>query len=363
VTAKPAKLIVMLSCDGFTRGGIGRWVSYVFAAWAEIADAPPLRMIDTRAPSGRVGPSIVAFARAMATLAWLCLSGRVGLVHANVADRGSTARKLIATAIAGLFGVKAVVHLHSGSYFDFYRGLSAVGRWAVRRMFNRAAKVIVLGKVWEDAVVAELEVPRANVVVLFNGAPSPAPGGPGRLAAAAECHIVMLARLGRPKGVDDLMIALGSDMLRTLPWRATLAGSGAPPYQAEAVARGLAERIVFPGWVGPDAAEALLRTADILVLPSHFECMPVSVIEAMAHGVAVVTTPVGAVPEIVADGVSGLLVPVRDPAALATALARLIAEPLLRKRLGAGGRAVFEASLDVRQSARRLAALYALIMT
>ncbi len=360
-TAKRRKLVVMLSCDGFDRGGIGRWVSYVFAAWNGAPGAPPILMIDTRARSGGVMPSIFAFARALALLVWLCLTGRVAIVHANVADGGSTVRKYIASEIAHLFGIPVVAHLHSGRYEEFYRGLPAWGRRAVRRLFNQAAKVIVLGQIWATMAEIELGVPRSKIMLLFNGVSRPNPGLPWP-RPDGPCHIVMLARLGPAKGVDELMDALGSALLRPLQWRATLAGNGSATYERDAAARGIADRVSFPGWVGSDAAERLLAEADILVLPSHFECMPVSVLEAMAHGVAVVTTPVGAIPEIIADAESGLLVPVGDPAALAVALKRLIEDADLRRRLGSGGFAVFERELDVRQSARRLIATYDAIL-
>ena len=84
-----------------------------------------------------------------------------------------------------------------------------------------------------------------------------------------------------------------------------------------------------------------------------------SVIEALAHRVAVVCTPVGATPELLQDERSALFVPVGDVAALGTALARLIDDPALRQRIAAEGHAVFERQLDIAALARRLASLHA----
>jgi glycosyltransferase involved in cell wall biosynthesis len=233
-------------------------------------------------------------------------------------------------------------------------------RWAqsaVRRMFRRAAQIVVPGRIWRDSVVAELQIAPERILILPNGVPRP------ELVARETrreglCRILMLARLGPDKGVDELIEALSSEALRALEWRATLAGNGAEPYLKRAAELGIADRMEFPGWVGPQAASELLRNADIVVLPSHFECMPMSVIEAMAYGVAVVTTPVGATPEIVSDGVSGLLTPVRDVSALTAALARLIQDTSLRAAFGRAGRATFERELDVDRSVRVLAAIY-----
>ncbi len=84
-----------------------------------------------------------------------------------------------------------------------------------------------------------------------------------------------------------------------------------------------------------------------------------AVIEALAHGVAVVTTPVGATPELLKDGLSALLVPPGDPEKLATAMARLLADPALRRRLAKQGRAVYLGQLNIERVAWEMLEVYA----
>ena len=235
--------------------------------------------------------------------------------------------------LARCCGVPVVLHLHSGRFVEFYDQLPALARSVVRRMFAHAAHVIVLGKVWEDAVCSRLGVLREKITVLFNAvvAPHPVrrPPCPDRI-----CHIVLLGRLGPNKGVPELLQALAGDALRGLSWRVTLAGDGdLATYRSEAAALGIGDRVALPGWLSAPAVSALLADADIMVLPSHAENLSVAVIEALAHQVAVVTTPVGATSEIVTDNEFALLIPVRDPLALAEALRRLIVCPALRDRI------------------------------
>ena len=90
--------------------------------------------------------------------------------------------------------------------------------------------------------------------------------------------------------------------------------------------------MTVPGWLDDDRVTAELQVADILVLPSLVENLPMCVVEAFAYGLAVVCTPVGAVPEIVEHERTGLLVPVNNASALASALERLLADPALRTR-------------------------------
>ncbi len=93
-----------------------------------------------------------------------------------------------------------------------------------------------------------------------------------------------------------------------------------------------------PGWLNSAAADNLLRRTDILVLPSFAENLPMVILEAFAHGVPVVSTPVGAIAEVIDDGRNGLLVPAGDVAALAGALKKLLDNPELRRSLGQAAR-------------------------
>jgi glycosyltransferase involved in cell wall biosynthesis len=123
-------------------------------------------------------------------------------------------------------------------------------------------------------------------------------------------------------------------------------------------ALGLGDRFRFLGH--RQDALALLTAADIVVLPSHQEGLPVVLMEATSVGAAIVATTVGGVPQMITDGANGLLVPPDDPDALVEALQRLTADPDLRRRLGtaaAAGSSTFDvarASAEIEQVYRGL---------
>lgn len=153
-----------------------------------------------------------------------------------------------------------------------------------------------------------------------------------------------------------MLEALGDPRVRNESWIATLAGDGASaPYRRRAEELGLADRVSFSGWVDSDEARAMLADTDVLVLPSHAEGLPMSVIEAFAHGVAVVSTPVGAIPEILEDAVNGLLVSPGDSAQLAQALLTILQDEPLRRRLAESGRRTWEDRLDISSFSQQLA--------
>lgn len=336
-------------------GGIGRWAGYLQDSWTAQRLQPALVLIDTR-DAGHAGRAAVALIGALAQLVWLRLTGRLGAVHANLSTRGSTVRKWIVSVLTTVLGVPLVLHLHGSGYDRFYADLPRFWQRRVVGLFRRAEHVVVLGQSWADWVTHTLRIDPDRVDILYNGVPLPV----RHRRAPGPCHILLLGRLGARKGLPELLAALGSPALRARAWTATLAGDGDLAGARHTVeATGLADRVTLPGWLDVEAAAALLAQADILVLPSHAENFPISIIEALAATVAVVATPVGTTPELLVDGHSALFVPVGDVDALAAALARLIDEPERRGAIAAAGHAVFRAQLDIDRLAVRLAALHA----
>jgi len=142
-------------------------------------------------------------------------------------------------------------------------------------------------------------------------------------------------------------------------WRATIAGDGDVEETRQEVGRlGLSDHVALPGWVGPNDVAELLSRSDVLVLPSFDENLPMSVIEGMAAGLAIIATPVGAVEDIIVHGDTGLLVPVGDSKAIAASIQLLLEQPQLRKTLGENARRRHSERLEIGMYFDRLVDLW-----
>jgi rhamnosyl/mannosyltransferase len=211
-----------------------------------------------------------------------------------------------------------------------------------------------------------LRAVRHKVVVIPIGAPAPVEPGARRLARIRQRHagrrvVFALGRMTYYKGWEHLLGAV-----RALPADVDIVvgGGGAelPRYRALAAQAGVAERVRFVGPLSAESVEAYFRIAEVFCMAStvRAEAYGVAVLEAMARGVPVVATaiPGSGIGWLHRHGETGLQVPPGDPAALAAALNTLLADPALRARCGAAGRARWAAHFSAETMADQTIALY-----
>jgi glycosyltransferase involved in cell wall biosynthesis len=278
--------------------------------------------------------------RALGAFLWLLLTVRVGLVHAHVSMRGSVWRKSVFLELARLARVPTVVQLHGSAFEEFYEEeCGPLGRWLVRRMLEGASAVIALSEN-RRAYLARI-APAARVVVIPNMVQvEPLEADmQGTGAARSSNGILFLGEIGKRKGTYDLVRALAEVAAVRPDVRLVAAGSG----ELEEVRRlaseiGMEERLTLPGWVSGEEKARLLAEAAVYVLPSYNEDLPVSILEAMAAGLPVVSTRVGGIPDAVRHGAEGFLTAPGTPRELAQYILRLLSAPELRARMGASAK-------------------------
>lgn len=303
------------------------------------AGAAQLRPLDSRgarSPAASLWVLLTALLRILAGR----LRGQLAGVHVNVGERLSLVRKAAILAWSRALGVPVVLHLHARMQ-PFYRQLPAPLQALTRRVFALASCVVVIGPQARRFVTGELGVPAHRVEIVPNGVPAATeprrrrqPGDPQR--------VLFLGNLGPRKGVDDLLRALAHPGFERERLEVTIAGGGdVAGYRAQARQLGIADFVHLPGWCDQERTAVLLANADVLVLPSYDEVLPLVMLEAFANGVAVVCTGLGEIPSVVSDGVEALLVEAGDVERLAQTLQRVLREPQLLAALERNGHALY----------------------
>ena len=276
-----------------------------------------------------------------------------------------------AIAAAARPALPLVVSLHGSDVFVAER--TAVARLAAKQVFHRAGFVTACSQdLAERAVALGAAADRLEVVPYgvdasrFRPAPGARETARARLGIPPEAPLLFAAgRLVRKKGFEYLIDALplvdgGS------PAHLAIAGDGdlAEELRARARAGGVADRVHFLGDLPQDAVGAWFAAADVAVVPSvrddsgNVDGLPNTVLEALASGVPLVSTPAGGIASVVEHGRTGVIVPERDARALATTLAELLREPDRRAGLGRAGRALVEARFGWETAAARFESAY-----
>jgi glycosyltransferase involved in cell wall biosynthesis len=270
--------------------------------------------------------------------------------------------------IARMAGVGTVLETcHGPEVWRMGKGLKSTTFWVDRQIGRMVDKYIAVSHAAEQHLVGNKRVPKNKIRVIHNGrdldrfAPADARRRVATRAALGLCDepvILTMARLEDQKGHRHLIDALAIMAPRRPDLVTLLAGSGwlESSLRAQCAAVGRTDRVRFLGY-RRDVAE-LLEAADIVVLPSLYEGLPLAAIEALAAGRPMVATEVDGTPEVVIHEQTGLLVPPANPTALAAAIERLLDDPALASRLASDGRKFVHENFAVQRQIEQTAALY-----
>lgn len=278
------------------------------------------------------------------------------LFHIHTAERGSTFRKALYLRQIKRWGKLAVVHIHGAEYLAFYDGLTDQKKSFVKEFFRHADLVLALSDSWKRELEARFSMSACET--LHNGV-DPVPL---RAAAAAPAErrdsFLALGRLGKRKGTYDLIDAIELAARQNPKLRLCLAGDGeVEQVRALVERRGLKEQISVPGWISGAEKLEQLKQAATVVLPSYHEGLPMSILEGMAAGKAIISTAVGAIPEVITEE-NGILVEPGDVPALADALLRCSGDLNLLEAMSRNNREKAKQEFGVRRMHEKLAEYY-----
>jgi glycosyltransferase involved in cell wall biosynthesis len=293
--------------------------------------------------------------------AWQLALMRPAVVHINTSmDANGYWRDAAYLLVAALFRRRIVYQVHGGALpAEFFGGSRMLT--GLLRMVLRLPDVVVLLARREFQAYRRFApdlplalVPNAIEIVAdpVHKAVAPPDDRPLRIG--------FVGRLAESKGVFDVVQAVATLVARGIALEVTIAGSGPDDtrLRRRVADLGLEACVRFTGPVHGADRDRVWAESDLFAFPTHAEGLPYALLESMAARTPAVVTPVGAIPDVVQDGVHAVFIPVRDPAALARELERLHRDRALIARLGAAGRRRVEQAYGVERMAHDLRGLY-----
>lgn len=308
-------------------------------------------------PPGILVRSLFAV-RKLLTFVWRFERRRPDAVLLFVAVGASVVEKGAMSWYARLRGRPALMFLRGGHLIKACAD-SRFTRFWTRVAIGGASRVFCQGPTWQRFAVDVLGFTMGTSPIVPNWTASEtmlAIGDARTASAAADpVRFLFVGWLDREKGILDLLSACKQlSLSRQFTLDLVGEGNGTTDARDFVRANGLENLVRFHGWLHGAQLEQRYREADVFVLPSWVEGLPNAMIEAMAAKLAVVVSAVGNIPDVIDNGVTGLLVPPRDVAVLRQALTRMIDEPALRTSLARVGQDKARAEFSVEPAVERL---------
>jgi glycosyltransferase involved in cell wall biosynthesis len=304
-----------------------------------------------------------ALARVILTLKH-CIWSKPDVLLLFASPGPSFIEKSMMAALARLLGVKTLMFPRGAALVSQYE-TSLLRATLLRLCFRIPTVMICQGNAYQDFFVHTVGLALARCPVIYNWTATTELLNVGAARSygpdEAPLQVLFLGWIEREKGIFELLECARrlSQTAEVPAFKIVIAGDGSATadVRRELEDPQLARIVELTGWIDSAAKVERLRSAHLLVLPSYMEGMPNALIEAMAAGLPVVATDVGAVTDIVSDGVNGLVIPPRNADRLAKALRELLVDARLRERMGRAGWHIAKDSFSAERAVDQIVAL------
>jgi glycosyltransferase involved in cell wall biosynthesis len=280
------------------------------------------------------------------------LFGKFDLIHLHCADDilwGTT----ILLVLARLARARVILHIQGTDWGEFYDSVPSWRRFVTRRVLSLPTMIVVVYPLWKENIRKlgiKTEVKFIRNLILPRDLPNEADVEETRRSLDLEKGhfvVLMVGSVGKRKGVFDLLAAVPDVVSQDDSIRFVLAGGEELPGEMDQIrqiiqGRKIEGQVNVLGEVKREEVPRLLGLADVFILPSHTEGMPLAILEAMRCRVPVISTFVGGIPETIENEISGLLIHPGAPDEIARVVLRLKRDPDLRRRLSERAAEVFD---------------------
>ena len=316
-----AKNILTIGIDyRVVRGGVAA-VENVYSTFYQ-----PFNHVTTTVTNGQVKKLLVLCKAILQFQYWMLFHPEIKIVHVQGSVGASFWRKAIFIYIAKFFHKKVVWHMHAGRFAVFYQQ----HRYAVRKVVDKSDVIIALSQYWKEYFKNEFPTKRVEIIKNVISAPVVHKQQTGYFT------LLFLGLLGKNKGIYDLLECIRDHKVEFQgKLKLYIGGNGEIEHVKQLIKEyGIADIVIFEGWVSGDKKIELLNKSDAYILPSYKEGLPISILEAMSYGMPIISTPVGGIPEIVSNGENGYLVEPGNKEDIYKAIMSLLNDADLRNRMG-----------------------------
>lgn len=254
---------------------------------------------------------------------WILLTDRkIKIVHIHSASRTSFYRSMIFVNLSHFFKKRVVMHIHGGGFKEFYK----TNPQKIKKKLLSCDAVLALTGGWNKFFSKEVGLP--NVWTVNNIVSQPL------LRNVREkdnrIHLLFLGLIDDFKGIFELIEVVDANKsLLENKLVLHIGGNGQIDRLKRMISeKGLCTMVNYEGWVSGEKKNELLNQADVFILPSHIEGLPIAILEALSYGIPVITTPVGGIPEIVNNSNGWIFTP-GDKQSLTNLLKEIILDPQL----------------------------------
>lgn len=246
------------------------------------------------------------------------INKKYDIYHIHVASYGSTFRKMLYAKEIKKQKKKLILHIHGGQYLDFFKKASEKNKKKILSFLRSADMVIALSEKWKTDFESIMKL--QNCVVLENGIDLNKYDVAKKVPQKLSKKFLFLGRVCEDKGIFDLIKAVSIAKNEHSDICIYIGGEGDIAYVNKTIKEfGVENNIKLIGWLNEERKIEMLSKVETLILPSHYEALPMCILEAMACGKAIISTKVGAIPEVI-DEDNGILVSVGDDSELAGAI-------------------------------------------
>ncbi|MBC7797214.1 MAG: glycosyltransferase family 4 protein [Pyrinomonadaceae bacterium] len=327
-TSKPRILMIGMHLTK-TRGGISTLINEMLQS--SVTENFEINYIASQAEDfGRFGKLMLAL-RAVFSFVFNVLRNNPALVYVHLGSNASLYRESLFIILAKVFGKKIVGHFHAGDVEEYLVSQSRIGRRFIASAMSLSDALIAVSQ--ESAGKLRKIASRNKISVVANALNTKAfPFSPRRFAEreGANIKLLFVGAMGKLKGEIDLANAVKILRVNHSNLKITFLGFGGEKLKNYCEKIGIVDAVEFIGAVSLEKRIEFFEKADIFVLPTYAEAMPMSVIEAMAAALPCVTTDVGGIPELIDDGENGFLIEPSNVKKLAERISFLIENPQTR---------------------------------